>query len=262
MKKQVPIKNYLNASRKIGVKSNFYLSQTYLELIGATCHFDNRMLFIRDEVVILFPPIKNGKFCCSPLNKIWSDLGANVTGYAYQFLDYEYIFDPLDFDNMEGGEWKVFRKNVRKWPRANPDWKYVWKHELKDYQLCTVFSLIRGWLISKITDCQDADLLADVAHFSDLSGIQRKYLLYEDKVVGINAWDENWEYINYRVCMVDKSQLYLDEFMRYIFYTDLDIRAKGKWVNDGGVLDNPKLEKFKDKLNPLIKKKIYSLVKK
>ena len=160
-----------------------------------------------------------------------------------------------------GGSWKVFRKNVRKWPRANPDWKYVSKNQLNEDNHSQVISLIVCWLMGKESECQDADLLSDYAYLSPHPGIQNKYLIQGDKVVGINAWDENWEYINYRVCMVDKSQPYLDEFMRYLFYTDPDIRTKEKWVNDGGVLDNPKLEKFKDKLNPLIKKTIYSLVK-
>ncbi len=263
MMKKVPIKSYLNTARKIGVKPNFYLSQTYLELVGATCFDEDGMLYIWERSIILFPSIKNGKLYKSDFYEIWSDLGINITGYTYQFLDYEYIFDPLDFDNMEGGQWKVFRKNVRKWPRANPDWKYVTYSELNRFQrFHHIHQLIINWLKGKEDDCQDSCLLAEVAHFSSYHGIGRKYLIQGNKVVGINAWDENWEYLNYRVCMVDKSQPYLDEFMRYCFYTDPDIRAKGKWVNDGGVLDNPKLEKFKDKLNPLIKKKIYSLVKK
>jgi hypothetical protein len=269
--KKLVIKDYLERARKIGVKPNFYLSEPYLELVGAECDELGTGLCIIDCGMILFPFIINDKLSLDNsfnFNQsdfwVWSDLGIVISEDIYQrkFLDYEYIFNPMYFDHMEGGEWKVFRKNVRKWPRENPNWKYVTYDKLHRFQhFHHIHELIIEWLKGKKDDCQDAEFLANFAHFSSLSGINRKYLISNGKLVGINAWDENWEYINYRICMVDKSQPFLDEFMRYCFYTDPDIRRRKKWVNDGGVLDNPDLEKFKDKLNPLIKKKIYSIKK-
>jgi hypothetical protein len=76
--------------------------------------------------------------------------------------------------------------------------------------------------------------------------------------MAVNAWDENWQYINFRFCIIRQGEPFLDEFARWLFYTDGQIQAKNKLVNDGGTLGNPGLEHFKDKLNPVHKRKVYS----
>jgi hypothetical protein len=52
----------------------------------------------------------------------------------------------------------------------------------------------------------------------------------------------------------------LDEFVRYLFYTDREILSKNKFINDGGTVGNSGLERFKDKLNPFRKRKVYSYI--
>ena len=93
-------------------------------------------------------------------------------------------------------------------------------------------------------------------------GIEKKGLYKGEKLVALNIWDENYKYVNYRFCFVDHSEPFLDEFVRYLFYTDLWILSKNKLVNDGGVLGRPGLEKFKDRLHPFRKRKVYSYIKK
>ncbi len=81
-------------------------------------------------------------------------------------------------------------------------------------------------------------------------------------MVGMNVWDENHLYINYRLCIVDPSERFLDEFMRYLFYTDPLIMEQNKLVNDGGVLGNEGLKRFKDKMNPFSVRPVYSWTRK
>ena len=82
-------------------------------------------------------------------------------------------------------------------------------------------------------------------------GENRRFLRSKKgKIYGLNIWDENFQYINYRYCICGKED-FISEYMRLLFYTDSVILNKGKLVNDGGVLDNPKLRFFKDKLNPM-----------
>jgi len=59
----------------------------------------------------------------------------------------------------------------------------------------------------------------------------------------------------YRYCIADPDEPFLDEFMRLLFYQR---NAAGKLVIDGGVLGRPGLERFKDKLNPVKKRPVYS----
>jgi len=88
--------------------------------------------------------------------------------------------------------------------------------------------------------------------------------LYDEneQLMAINAWDENWEFINYRVCIVRQNEPFLDEFVRWLFYTDSQIQSSGKLVNDGGTLGSPGLERFKDKMNPYRKRITHSWIKK
>ena len=79
--------------------------------------------------------------------------------------------------------------------------------------------------------------------------------------MAINAWDVNWKYINYRVCMVRENEPFLDEFARWLFYTDPDIIKVNKLINDGGTLGCKGLERFKDKMNPKKKVEMYSWIK-
>ena len=59
----------------------------------------------------------------------------------------------------------------------------------------------------------------------------------------------NCKYINFRYCFDNREVIYCNEYLRLLFYRD--IAYKEKLVNDGGVLDNENLKRFKKKLNPI-----------
>jgi len=255
--------HYLIIAKQWKIIPNFYLSEPYLELTEAKCYEQNNWIWIEEEGMYLFPPLPLsdapiGEF---PIMKIWSDfemLGEFIVSNKFQseFLDFEYVFNPSDFNNMEGKKWNVYRKNIRKWPRNHEKWSYndVCLNE-KEAHL-----LIGDWLIRKQQTVQDGELLARFAFFEPNENIHRKFLYSGDQLVAINAWDENWFHINFRVCMVQRDQPFLDEFTRYLFYIDSAIQSKKKLINDGGTLGNEGLERFKDKMNPIKKRKVYSWI--
>lgn len=256
------VKTYLMKSKNWGITPNFFMSEPYLALCDARLIKKDGWMWLVDGEWCLFPPlpITNSKdtIVPPPMN-VWALFEEDrPINEHYKFLDWQYVFDPKDFLNMSGKVWETFRKNSRKWPRRNLEWRY--SNEVPDHgEAC---ELIAQWLESKVNTVLDGELLAEFTHFNKDLPISRKYLYNkEGRLMAINAWDVNWKYINYRVCMVREGEPFLDEFVRWLFYTDADIVKVNKLVNDGGTLGCAGLERFKDKMNPTKKIKIYSWIK-
>lgn len=261
---KVANQRYLELAEKRGIDPNFYLSEAYLNFSGAKTVEDNGWLRVLGDGWQVLPPL--------PIEdppeafqwegqhhgiRVWSDyfytpfpmIGSN------QFLDYEYLFNSLSFNDLRGGSWEVYRKNVRKWPKSHENWSYsntCDKNQI-DY-------LLADWLEARKETVQDIAVILQFVRKST-PGVGRKFLFDSDyHLYAINVWDENYQYINYRFCVVRPGEPFLDEFARYLFYTDPEIQGKSKLVNDGGVLDSPGLEHFKDKLHPMRKRKVYSWI--
>lgn len=255
---------FLSKAEEFGVIPNFFMSEPYLQLSGVRVLQKGGYIYLQDRHWCLFPPIPMGEVDLDhyPVKRIWStylqEEPFEINRCDYSFLDYNYIFDPQNFTRMEGHRWETFRKNCRKWPRKYTDWQYT----STPPKAAQVGFLIAKWLEAKKHDVHDGELLARFAFFEEGLPISRKYLYHEGNLVAINAWDENWKYINYRVCFVKQDEPFLDEFARWLFYTDPEILGKFKLVNDGGTLGNTGLEAFKDKMNPMEKHRIYSYIKK
>ena len=252
---------------------NFFISEPYLKLTLAECYEDAYWIWIeeREMDLALFPPLPisidrlDMHSIIEHKNiKVWSDfenLNINnmtwieLSSKVFKFLDYEYIYNPIHFNDLSGGKWEVYRKNIRKWLKSNVKWSY--RKLFRDKEM---FLLLSDWIERKRTIIEDAEIIiAYCSYGNKIEGIHRKFL-YDGtgRLVAINIWDENWHYINYRYVLTVADQPHVDEFARYCFYTDREIQAKGKLVNDGGTLGNEGLERFKDKLNPVKKRKMYS----
>jgi hypothetical protein len=253
------IKAYLKRAEELDIDPNFYLSESYLSLTKAKCWSRFGWIWIEEGGWCLFPPLPMTTlaFMSPPndLKRIWSDFeGKYPDHYHSKYLDLEYIFNPTHFNDMSGGNWETYRKNVRKWPKANANWEYKAASEEQEVQI-----LLGEWIEAKQDYIQDPELIIDyVFQYSLQNGIYRKFLYSDKKLVAINVWDENYKYINYRYCIVKQEEPYLDEFARYLFYTDPEIQDKGKLINDGGSIGNEGLERFKDKLNPVRKREVHS----
>jgi len=73
--------------------------------------------------------------------------------------------------------------------------------------------------------------------------------------MGLNGWDRNHFFVNYRFALTRDRSPGLSEMLRWCFYTRTVRRGL---VNDGGWLGRPGLKRFKQKLNPVGIIRVYS----
>lgn len=252
---------FLNQMKMRRMTPNFFCSVPYWLAAGASPILNINYVWIECDEVCLVPPI-TGLDKSLPVDLIWSDFyqwnPPDAENWESEFLDWEYIFDPKDFQDMSGGAWRKFRKNVKKWGERNSEWDYSRRLPAPKSQ---VESLLLEWLERRPETAQDAEILYYLITEPDLP-VMRKYLVKKDQLVGLNVWDANFAFINFRVSITRQDEPYADEFIRWLFYTDPEVLSYGKLVNDGGVLDNPNLEWFKDKMNPMRKRPVYSWTRK
>lgn len=242
---------------------NFWFSLEYFKKANLEIKYEQGWVWLEDDSRVVFPPIYLWNEGIYNVNEVPIEHGYWSSFHDYKiitfpnkkFLDYEYIFNPLYFKNMAGGKWKTFRKNCRKWPRNNTRNLYakLIKNSLFQYK---VNNLLEKWLINKKNEIIEDDMTI-FNYFQN--GENRKVLFNSyNNIVGINIWDENWKYINYRYSVTDPSEPFVSEYLRWLFYTDPEIVNKNKLVNDGGTLGNENLKKFKNKMNPVQINKIYT----
>jgi len=255
--KKITVETYLKRIEELGINPNFFTSKPYLIFSGADCYEDKGYLIVKDGKWLVFPPIPTPEILTGwdypkPYS-FWSDFdNYHIKSPKFEFLDNEYFFDPKNFSDLSGGKWETFRKNSRKWKKGATNPYYSRFHKRND-----VLILLAEWLEHKDKQCLDASIIVRFA-LTNNSDVKRAYLYDQDQLVAINIWDENYKYINYRYCLVKQGEPYLDEYARLLFYTDPEIQVKGKLINDGGTLGSKGLEEFKDKLNPVRKRKVYS----
>jgi hypothetical protein len=243
------VKFYLRVLENQKIIPNFFTSEEYLLKSEAVWAKENNLYgFATDIYEWLLPPMGFGG---TPLNLINVYAGwPNTHSTDGTFLDYQFIYNPKDFQNMKGGHWKVFRKNVRKYPKRITGNLTYEKLEINE-ELDNITALMSNW-------CRHREIYDPNTFLRFImQGNNRKGLFIDNHLVGINVWDSNYYYINFRCC-VDDGSPFLNEYMRYLFYTDDEIVSQNKLVNDGGALDSKALYKFKLKLNPCEVSKIYS----
>ncbi len=240
---------YLQRAWILGIIPNFWLTANYMGIQDAKLQNNGKVIWVEEGEWAIFPPLPVGsndfkKENCPPL-RVWSDFENFGPGEEEEFLDWEYSYNSDAFKDMSGGKWKVFRKNSRKWPRDNEGWNYSFNPP-KD---CEIEALLVRWLEVR-DEIEDSESML----WFLLRGPLRGFLYRGDELVGVNAWDSNEPYLMYRYCMTDPNEPFLDEFARLLFYQSVP----GRTVIDGGALGNPGLERFKDKLNPVKKRAVYS----
>ena len=243
------------------IDPNFWCSPEYLQFRGARQKAQDGWVWIEGNGFMWFPPVHifKGMLKDHPwfgFPEIWSDfMGFNSIKSKPKFLDYEYIYYPGRFLHRDGRKWKKFRKNIRKWPKRNNDFSYFEiDHKDQDTKK-QIDSVVISWLDNRPKNemIHDPETIIRYVH----QAVNRAILVRNHKeIVGINIWDHSWRYINYRL-MICRPEPFLDEWMRYLFYTSPKVLFSGnKMVNDGGTLDQNGLKRFKDSLNPLRVRKV------
>ena len=253
---------YLQLLERKGVKPNFWCSKEYFENAEFKEYAAGNSIWVEDENgQLMFPPLD------SRLNCLYSDLPEDKTSIwadfnnivfttrlpnAYEFLDYEYIYNPKSFLNMAGKHWSAFRKNCRKYPKRHKgNLQYRAVDPIND--IVKISEFFETWLRENSwPEYYDGEVMTKYVLF----GQNREALIDSaGDICGLNIWDENYMFVNYRFCLC-YDWPFLSEYMRRLFYTHK--AEQNKLVNDGGILDRPGLKEFKDKLNPMAVNKIYS----
>lgn len=253
-------KVYLEILEKLKIIPNFFISESYLNFhkeIELWKRWD--LVYAVSGDALIFPPVviptKNNTafYGLSHYKEIWCDweskpyMVEDWSNKPVLFLDWEYIYDPKHFMDLSGGKWKTFRKNINKWPSRNSDFIYTDKRP-DPYKIA---DLLLKWINNREV-VYDAEYLVELATNDKITDVFITYLYKRDRtLVAMNIADQNWFYINYRWCITDPDEPYLEEFTRLLFYRSMI--NMGKLVNDGGSLGYPGLERFKDKLNPIKK---------
>lgn len=233
-----------------GILPNHWCSKPYFLAAKYKIRELYGCVFVVDENDRLaFPPIHPEKGYHYLFSDCWADFeGFDSFFHSPKFLDLEYIYHPEDFDCMEGKRWATYRKNVKKFPKRHENPTYYDSNETVHK---SVYELLGVWLESR--DLKEEDWNRKVVMhylFDDFPGIEWKVLYDAEAIFGINVWDENSKYINFRYCFYDTTKGFLCEYLKYLFYTDRQIREKEKPVNDGGIMGNENLRFFKEKMNP------------
>jgi len=162
---------------------------------------------------------------------------------AMNMLDQQFIYDPKQFMDLTGSRWKVFRKNVRKYPDRFPGFLEYKSIQPGEYDL-ELTEMLLNWAGAK--EVQDNEVMVDYL----FNGNQRWGLFRDGKLEGVNVADENHKHLIFRYCL-DCGIPFLNEYLRWKFYTDPYVQSSGKLVNDGGSLGSQGLFTFKMKLNPV-----------
>lgn len=199
---------------------------------------------VTGPLVWQFPPVcASGHSSCHSVWAGWINEG------GAKFLDHQYIYDASQFLNLVGGDWKVYRKNIRKYPHRNPSQYQYLLLPYGSYEK-EIEEMLINW--TKDKEIYDPETL--VRFFFE--GEFRFGLVQKDKLIGINVADFNWFHGIFRYCL-DNGEPFLNEYLRHCFYVS-EFAQNHRWINDGGDLGNEGLTAFKKKLNPHCIMKVYS----
>lgn len=259
-KEKVEYDLFFSVLEENNIIPNFWMSKEYFEKANFKVILGQQALSVKDEQGCFVFPIIRFDGAVIPVS-CWSSFAGDLfLNHSKKFLDYEFIFNPAEFEDMSGGKWSAYRKNVNRFMKKNPKIIYEYYNGRVDNNL-ELINLFLDWILEKEEEfiIEDDEVIVEYL----VNGFNRKVLRDESgEIIGVNVWDENYKYINFRYSFCKKSFLYLSEYLRYCFYIDPEIKKKEKLVNDGGVLGLPSLYRFKKKMNPIKINTIYGWEKK
>jgi len=239
---------YLSALERKNVEPNFFCSEDYWKYAGWKAVLDGKYLIVVDEDGKNMLPafdIVEERFDYDEMD-FWAGFPDYNKG---KFLDYEFIYDPGSFMNLEGKRWKLFRKNIRKF-RNEVEAELILSKEVDE-------DVLKSFLDRWVKENEGKNWYEPEVMFRTIFETGKRMFLYgreSGKLYSIMIWDRNYMYINFRYLLTldypklqDISRLF---FYRWAFHQGL--------VNDGGCLDSEGLEWYKKRLNPTKINTIYS----
>lgn len=238
---------YLMNVNKSYILPNFWMSEEYIdkaelkwvEAPGGLSGFKTSQAESEDGEWFFPPLCEEGHFVWE--QNIYSGFPNNFK--LDTFLDYQFIYRPSDFLSLGGGKWKAFRKDVKKYMRELGGGAIVGYQTLQHgaYKQ-QVEELLLKWSANRVL--YDPEVMIRFI----MEGDNREALFVRGIIVGLNVFDQNFKFVNYRYCIDDGSSS-LNILMRYLFYIN---QSPELLINDGGCLGSDSLYRFKNKLNPYI----------
>jgi hypothetical protein len=240
---QITPKDYWEALRQNKILPNFWQTQEYIdkaELEWKRIGQEYGWVDPRQHGWVL-PPYNGQSF--DTHQYIWAGFPDAIPEKKDIMLDHQYIYDAHQFtiEGLVGSQWKVYRKNIKKFPNRNPGESVYRKLENGECEH-QITEMLLNWSEGK--EIHDPDVMVKFLLYGQL----RWGLFLNGTLVGVNIGDENWAFAIYRYCL-DNGEPFLNEYLRHCFYTSEWVQQK-QWVNDGGDLGNMQLASFKQKLNP------------
>jgi hypothetical protein len=261
---------WMNRLQSLNITPNFYCSCAYLTACGAGCYLsdDGRWAYVVDttedgEDVCMFPPVPATDEVARavppqdwpPLfDFIWADFTGGVNapaGYQTSLMDYQYIYDQTLMAEAAGPAFATFRKNARKWPaRSGLELESVAVVRVPGAQ---AQELCGEWLEAHQTVVQDVPNMLTYLLNPPPGALVRGMLDNYGYLRALIAYDINYRYVNFRYCITRPNEPFLEEYVRMLFYRSpvAQMNVGRRLINDGGVVDNPGLMNFKDRLNPI-----------
>lgn len=254
---QVSFSVYLERLEGLGLSPNFWCSEEYVMHSGwRTFQSESDTLYVvDDENNSMLPSIGRD----SDGTGFWAGFSGiapvHDTVPGWSFLDLEFIYNPYDFNFIDGSHWVNTKKNLR-W--AIEDVKEPLQLVVvKAADTLLIDSFLMDWVASNDTEnIFDPEVIVKYMY----EGEHRHFLrgVITGKVYGILAWDKNYKYVNFRYCLIMSGIRGLSDTARVCFHRYIARVFPGTLVNDGGALGNPGLERYKKRLNPIHINLIYS----
>lgn len=260
----MPIKSkYLDMLAQFNIEPNFECSQEYFSAAGWTEHIQQGKIKVMDKEGCQMLPsldVQSGKILNDPCFIGLPNMSKEIS--VGPLLDQEFIYAglPHDFD-FAGGPWKTTRKNMRK---AEKELGGILGFELvQPYEEQGKYQVLQAAIEKMLIDWGgNRDMFAPdlFCHFA-LNGQNRIIVRTPEKmIVALLAWDGNYKYVNFRVCLTAPVDG-LSDWCRIKFRQIIGRKFPKHLINDGGVCKNPTLLKYKKRLCPEKINDIYSIEK-
>jgi len=224
----------------------FFTSGDYFKASGWSiiknkrCDIVEEVFEVRDEDgLLIFPVLTRGG---ELVKSVKEDIEIDYEGFYSPYLnkeefDLEYFYSPSNFLDLSGGSFKVFRKNCRKASNYGFEYKDV-------TDIDRILGCLEKWAGERLLYGNEI-MIKYLMECNNVKG-----LFFGKELMGFNAWDDNFKYTNFRYCMDNRKVPFLNEYLRLLFYREMS--DKNKIINDGGVLGDEGLKRFKNKLNPIM----------
>ena len=172
--------------------------------------------------------------------------------------DKQYVYRPSRIlDGWQGGQFRGRRKALllalRNLNARLENCQLVPWEKSRDEKPTQDF--LADWAGKKGDGVFDPDRMVEAVLGTIPAGLaQRLTLIVKDKPMGVSVIDPGLDcWVNYRYCLVAPGIPGLSELCRMFTWDYLARHTTFKLINDGGCLDCPGLEQFKDKLCPAYK---------